>query len=207
MGICCKQSYIHTTNLDDKAVLRAENIASDVNLLNSVEHRRIRDRMVNMFNIGILEENLSSIPGVVNILEKIQEYVPADGANVHTLICWRDGLSYERHVDAQSSRANADNSLLRLEGLEPSAQVFHKRMLLMQNVFNQRSVTRNVSESFNYVSEFLRFVTEGYITAFALEELQLDDLNEEVEINTEDVQRVSEVIVDNIWNPTRIVDG
>ncbi|WAR31109.1 YNG1-like protein [Mya arenaria] len=265
------KNRIYTTNLDDKAVLRAENIAGDVYLLNSVEHRQIRDRMINMvsriikncipsaqnanidehiwhhfeeeskkkrndvftypqmFNIGILEENPSSIPGVVNILEKLQEYVPTDGAIVHKLICWGDGLSCERHVDAQNSRANADNPLLRLEGLEPSAQEFHKRMLLMQdtmdtyfnpksgmdkgtlyhlkNLFNHRSVTHNVSESFNYVSEFLRFVTEGYITAFALDELQMDDLDEEVETNTENVQRVSEVIVDKIWNPTRIVDG
>ena len=48
------------------------------------------------------------------------------------LITWGDGLSCERHVDAQNARANAETPLDRLEGLEPSPQEFHKRMLLMQ---------------------------------------------------------------------------
>lgn len=84
------------------------------------------------FNIGIMEENPSTVQGVVNILENLHTYVPASGDQVHTLICWGDGLSCERHVDAQNARANAATKTDRLQGLEPSPQEFHKRMLLMQ---------------------------------------------------------------------------
>jgi len=38
------------------------------------------------------------------------------------LITWGDGLSCERHVDAQNARANAEIPLDQLEGLDPSPQ-------------------------------------------------------------------------------------
>ena len=77
------------------------------------------------FNIGVLDENPSTIAGVVNILDHLHQYVPTDGKQVHTLITWGDGLSCERHNDAQNSRANAETPRARLEGLEPAAQEFH----------------------------------------------------------------------------------
>lgn len=80
-----------------------------------------------------MDENPSSIPGVVNILSSLHKYVPCpNGDTLHTIITWGDGLSCERHVDAQNARANGSTPKYRLEGLEPSPQEFHKRMILMQ---------------------------------------------------------------------------
>ncbi|KAH3738407.1 hypothetical protein DPMN_045040 [Dreissena polymorpha] len=132
-----------------------------------------------LFNIGVLDEPPSSIAGVIKILEGLQKYVPLkEDGDPFRIITWDDGLSCERHVDAQNARANGATPLDRLQGLEPAPQEFHKRMLLMQDtmnkmfsgssatekgtlfhlkkVFNQRSVSKNVSETFNYVSDFLK---------------------------------------------------
>jgi len=87
---------------------------------------------IQQFNIGVLDENPSTIAGVVNILDHLHQYVPTDGRQVYTILTWGDGLSCESHTDAQNSRANAETPLARLEGLEPAAQEFHKRMILMQ---------------------------------------------------------------------------
>jgi len=55
-----------------------------------------------------------------------------NGDQLHTIITWGDGLSCERHVDAQNARANGSTPIDRLEGLEPSPQEVHKRMILIQ---------------------------------------------------------------------------
>ncbi|WAR25131.1 hypothetical protein MAR_010835 [Mya arenaria] len=176
-----------------------------------------------MFNIGVIDANPSSTAGVIEILDTLHNYVPQHEDQVHTLITWGDALSCERHLDAQNARANATTAVGKLQGLEPGAQEFHKRMLLMQdtmdklfdgksardkgtlfhlkNVFNQRSVSKHVSETFNYVAEFLKFVTEGYVVLFAMDLLGIDDMEEDTIEDAEiALNRVSEEIVDSIWN-------
>jgi len=44
----------------------------------------------------------------------------------------------------------------------------------LRNALCQRSVTKSVSESYNYVSEFLSFVTKAYTLGFALDALGLE---------------------------------
>ncbi|WAR07742.1 YNG1-like protein [Mya arenaria] len=182
-----------------------------------------------MFNIGIIEDNPASIPGVISILDKLHAYVPTDGHRLFKIVTWGDGLSCERHVDSQNARANARSPRDRLEGLEPSPQEFHKRMLLLQdtmdqmfsgksatdkgtlfhlkNVFNQRSVKANVYEAFNHVSEFLHFVTEGYISLFAMQKLGIQELDDEINLSQEEFEKAAEDIVQDVWNPVDFQDG
>ncbi|XP_053403746.1 uncharacterized protein LOC123554765 isoform X2 [Mercenaria mercenaria] len=181
-----------------------------------------------LFNIGVINENPSTCDGVINIMEQLHKYVPvkADGSPFR-ILTWGDGLSCERHVDAQNARANGADLFAKLQGLEPAAQEFHKRMILMQdtmdklysgksasekgtlsqlkNLFNQRSVKRNVSESFDNVSDFLKFVTEGYVVLFALDMMDLDGISHvpaDLDYNTleNELQRITQVIVNTVWN-------
>ena len=48
------------------------------------------------------------------------------------VICHGDGLSVERHRDAQRARAASNNEEGKLQGLVPTPQEFHKRALLLQ---------------------------------------------------------------------------
>lgn len=77
-------------------------------------------------------ENPSTTEGTIRILERLHEYVPRQENRLFPLICYGDGLSCERHNDAHMARANAGSPLEGLQGLQPVAQEFHKRMLLMQ---------------------------------------------------------------------------
>lgn len=80
-----------------------------------------------------MQENPSSTAGVINIIEKLHEYVPkGQDDSLHTIPCHGDQLSIERHVDAQRARSGAATPEERLEGLEPSPQEFHKQMLILQ---------------------------------------------------------------------------
>ena len=68
-----------------------------------------------------------------------------------------------------------------------------------------------VSESFNYVAEFVRFVTEGYVATFALNELGLESLDEPADLTMDDLHDAAQSIVEKIWDPITIseddVDG
>ena len=97
------------------------------------------------YNIGVMDENPSTVPGVIGILDRLHKYVPMLDGRVHTLITWGDGLSCERHVDAQNARANEPTPRDRLEG----PQDFHKRILLLQ-------VSYVVSLKYGYVLNFKR---------------------------------------------------
>ena len=97
-------------------------------------------------NLGVIQENPSSTDGVINILRYLMKYVPKtdspEGEIVHPTVVYGDGLSCERHNDAQLARANEDTYVKLLNGLEPGAQEFHKRMLLLQvsKILKNRSV-------------------------------------------------------------------
>ncbi|XP_060580152.1 uncharacterized protein LOC132736956 [Ruditapes philippinarum] len=74
------------------------------------DHKYIEEskRKSEIFNIGVLQENPSTTAGVINILDMLHRYVPqneADGT-LYPIITWGDGLSCERHADAQNARAN-----------------------------------------------------------------------------------------------------
>ena len=84
-------------------------------------------------NLGVFQEDPSTVAGTINILSGLHAYVPiTPDHNVLKIVCYGDGLSCERHNDAHKARANGATPADRLEGLEPAAQEFHKRMLLMQ---------------------------------------------------------------------------
>ncbi|KAK3105421.1 hypothetical protein FSP39_024916 [Pinctada imbricata] len=110
----------------------------------------------------------------------------------------------------------------RLEGLEPAAQEFHKRMLLLQDVVDMffcgsgltdkgtlchlknllgfRNVTKDVGTAFNHVSEFLYVVTVGYTVLLAMDLLNMKDLDEaNVSLTLDDV---TDTIVHKIWMET-----
>jgi len=77
----------------------------------------------------------------------------------------------------------------------------------LRNFLNQRSVTRNVSDSFNYVSEFLTFVTECFVLLFALRKLSITSLNDEVEDADEQLlHSISRAIVDEVWHDHSIYE-
>lgn len=48
----------------------------------------------------------------------------------------------------------------------------------LKNYFEQRNVTGNVKESFNYNEDFLEFCTEGYVILLALHILGMDSLQD-----------------------------
>jgi hypothetical protein len=83
-------------------------------------------------NLGVIQENPSSIAGTITILERLQKYVPVLADTPIPVVVYGDALSCERHNDAHMARVTADTPLTRLEGVEPSPQEFHKRMLLLQ---------------------------------------------------------------------------
>eukprot|EP00105_Crassostrea_gigas_P043801 XP_019927949.1 PREDICTED: uncharacterized protein LOC105340967 [Crassostrea gigas] len=125
------------------------------------------------------------------------------------------------------ARANAGTPLEGLQGLQPVAQEFHKRMLLMQdtmdiffsgksaqdkgtlfhlkNLFGHRGVKKQIGDSFNHASTFLKFVTYGYTLLAAMEVLHMESITDEptdidtVRNKTEYVMNTARQIVDLIW--------
>ncbi|XP_060588189.1 uncharacterized protein LOC132743654 [Ruditapes philippinarum] len=205
------------------------------------DHKYIEEskRKSEIFNIGVLQENPSTTAGVINILDMLHRYVPqneADGT-LYPIITWGDGLSCERHADAQNARANGATPRERLEGLEPSPQEFHKRMILMQetmdtlfdgrsaqdkgtlfylkNVFNQRSVSKTVAESFNYVSDFLNFVTKGYVLLFGMDHLNMENLDDDIALfdgmddseQRQQLKSTAKEIVEKVWCGTTKIES
>jgi len=71
--------------------------------------------------------------------------------------------------------------------------LFHLKVFL-----NHRSVTKHVSESFNHTSDFLKFVTESYVVAMGMRHLGLEDLDDEVDISTDDILKASHDIVSEV---------
>ena len=83
-------------------------------------------------NLGVIQENPSSTDGVIKILQHLSKYIPKTGTEFLPTVIYGDGLSCERHNDAQLARANEATPQERLENLEPASQEFHKRMLRLQ---------------------------------------------------------------------------
>ena len=60
--------------------------------------------------------------------------------------------------------------------------IFHIKVFL-----NHRSVTKQVSESFNYTSDFLKFVTESYVVAMGMRHLGMENMDDDVDLSTDDI--------------------
>ncbi|XP_078329533.1 uncharacterized protein LOC111133019 isoform X2 [Crassostrea virginica] len=154
-----------------------------------------------MVLLGVMDKDESKIGDAIDIVDEYHKYVPLkpDGSPL-TLPLHADRLSCERVNDAQNARINGNTKWLQLQGLFPNIQEWHKRCLLLQdiydelysgkssrevgtlfhlkNYFEHRNVTGNVKESFNYNEDFLEFCTEGYITLLALHILEMDSLQD-----------------------------
>ncbi len=141
--------------------------------------------------LGVIDKDEARIADMVDIMSHFQQYVPRtrEGDPITTIL-FGDGLSCERANDASLATANGENAWSRLEGLQPAVQEWHKRVLLLQdifgqlfndrssrdrgtlfqlkNIFNQRNVSSEVKNCFNEAEDFLNFVTTGYVLAAAL---------------------------------------
>ena len=84
-------------------------------------------------NLGIIDENPSTISGTISIMEHLQKLVPVkhDG-QFHVIPCHGDGLSVERMTDAKRARAADLTPAKRLDGLYQVPQEFHHRGLMLQ---------------------------------------------------------------------------
>ena len=79
-------------------------------------------------NLGVCQENPSTVAGTIRIMEQLQQYVPKHEEQIFQLLCFGDGLSCERHNDAHMARSNGESLFSKLQGLQPQVQEFLKRM-------------------------------------------------------------------------------
>ncbi|XP_053406393.1 uncharacterized protein LOC123566698 [Mercenaria mercenaria] len=170
--------------------------------ISHIQHKFSRESSLKseIVNLGVMKENPSSIAGVIQILENLQQYVPRKtNGRMIKIVCHGDGLSVERHRDAQRARAGSLTEEGRLQGLVSTPQEFHKRCITMQdtmnklckggqnsrgtfanikNVFDHRNVTpKDVTKSFNHCVDFIWFTTSGYICLLALKILEMETIN------------------------------
>ncbi len=83
--------------------------------------------------MGVLDENPSTTDGAIGIMEFLSDRVPLypDG-HPFAIITHCDGGAFERMVGARKVRAADRGQIRKLMALEPSAQEFHKRGLILQ---------------------------------------------------------------------------
>ncbi len=80
--------------------------------------------------LGVLNKDEAKVRDMIDIIEEYQKYVPVDPKGYpQPTILYGDGLSCERHHDAQVSRANHDTPMGRLEGLHPGIQEWHHGLI------------------------------------------------------------------------------
>ncbi|XP_069114331.1 LOW QUALITY PROTEIN: uncharacterized protein [Argopecten irradians] len=151
--------------------------------------------------LGVLDKDESKVGDTIDIMDTYQQYVPLKpNGNPLKTILHADGLSCERGNDAQNARINGATAWQQLQGLHMNIQEWHKRCILLQdifdelysgssgkekgtmfhlkNYFNRRNVKQNVKEAFNNDEEFLEFCTKGYILLMALNFTNACTLNE-----------------------------
>lgn len=152
-----------------------------------------------LFNLGVFNENPSTTAGAIGIYEPLQQYIPSIHEEHYITVVYGDGPSCERGNDAQKARSNGLNLWERLEGLEPSAQEFHKELLLLQdfydeffkgssasdrgalcqlnNMFNFRSVKADISDNFTHAWELMCLQTEGFVCLLTMKLLDMEGPN------------------------------
>ena len=81
----------------------------------------------------MIDENPSTAEGGIGICDRLSEKVPRhpDG-RPFAIITHCDGGAFEHMVSARKTRAPVEDPMERLLGLEPSAQEFHKRGIMLQ---------------------------------------------------------------------------
>ena len=123
MANSCYSFYSHDSKLSFDFI---KNLISCINQTSLISFQA---------NIGIIKENPSTIAGTIQIMERLQDYVPwfaNDIEKPHIIPCHGDGLSIERMTDAKRARAANPTKKLRLEGLEQVPQEFHHRGIILQ---------------------------------------------------------------------------
>ncbi|XP_014678940.1 PREDICTED: uncharacterized protein LOC106818780 [Priapulus caudatus] len=141
--------------------------------------------------LGVLDKDESKVAEMVEIMAEYHRYVPLKpNGDPFTLPLYADGLSCERGNDAQNARVNGNSPWEQLQGLTMGIQEWHKRCLLLQDifdelysassgrekgtlvhlkqVFNHRNVSSDCKQKFNHNEEFLEFCCDGYIVLAAL---------------------------------------
>lgn len=147
-------------------------------------------------NLCVIKENPSSTAGVTKIMRVLQKYCPRKQSALTRIACHGDGLSVERMLDSQKHNACAESPFDRLEGLLPVPQDFHRRLLLLQDTFNElfknasirsrgtlaqlkadfnrKNVSCSVKDCYNHAWEFVQFVTTSYCVLLAMEKLGME---------------------------------
>ncbi|XP_056001447.1 uncharacterized protein LOC130048570 [Ostrea edulis] len=177
-----------------------------------------------------MDKDESRVADTIDIVNEYHKYVPMkpDGSPL-IIPLHADGLSCERVNDAQNARVNGTTKWQQLQGMIPNIQEWHKRCLLLQDIFDelytgtsarevgtlfhlknyfeQRNVTGNVKESFNYNEEFLEFCTEGYITLLALNILDMENLTDvpDVDDKVSCLHNTSSKVIDSVFQSTSSV--
>lgn len=81
--------------------------------------------------LGVIDKDESKVADMIDILEEYNQYVPSVNNKPRPVLLFGDGLSCERVLDAKNARMNARDPWDRFEGIEPAAQEWHKRLLLL----------------------------------------------------------------------------
>lgn len=126
---------------------------------------------------------------MIDIMEEYYKYLPtSETGKPVKLPLYCDGLSCERADGAQKARTNGEDEWQCLLGLEPCAQDWHKRQLLLQDTYDKlfkidsqrlagtlyhskqyfgyKDVSGNIFTCFNSASDLLHFSTEGHVCAY-----------------------------------------
>jgi hypothetical protein len=84
-------------------------------------------------NLGVLDDNPSSTEGAIGIMDFLSTKVPLypDG-KPYPIITHCDCGAFERMLGGRKVRAADRGPVRKLLGIEPSAQEFHKRGLMLQ---------------------------------------------------------------------------
>ena len=86
-------------------------------------------------NLGVISANPSSNAGVIEIMRYIHDFVPVVDGEPLPILCCGDGLSVERMINCKQMINGERTACLRLDGLIPTPQEFHKEMLFLQVYF------------------------------------------------------------------------
>uniref|UniRef100_A0A8W8JTD6 DUF6589 domain-containing protein n=1 Tax=Magallana gigas TaxID=29159 RepID=A0A8W8JTD6_MAGGI len=88
--------------------------------------------------IGVLDKDESRVSDTIDILEEYHKYVPLKpNGQPFKLLLHADGLSVERGNNAQNARINGNTAWKQLKGLQMNIQEWHKRCLLLQDIFDE----------------------------------------------------------------------
>ncbi|XP_038045920.1 uncharacterized protein LOC119720342 isoform X4 [Patiria miniata] len=148
-------------------------------------------------SLGVIDKNPYSTSGSVRIVESLHQFVPSYGdETLYPIVCFGDGLSVVKMIDAKCAKASGVSAADRLEGLVQCPQDFHRRQVLLQDTmdrffeedstketgtlfqikedFSHRFVKQKVAENFNDVENLLNFCTHALGTMLALKLGKLD---------------------------------